>query len=209
MKLNKIEKFLMNNPIREAIQRWYETPLLQDLGGDVKGLNVLEIGCGRGVATEILLERFEAAHVHAVDLDPDMIAKARTRLAAYPQSRLTLQVADVTALDLPDASVDAVFEFAILHHVEDWQAGVAEIRRVLKPGGRFFFQDVTRHALDKLFYRLFMQHPQENRFDAEQFVRELERHQLVVGTSFVERNGGDFIFGVGQCVRAEANRRAA
>jgi len=40
-----------------------------------------------------------------------------------------------------------VFDFAILHHVEDWRAALADIARVLRPGGRFSFEEVTATAL--------------------------------------------------------------
>jgi 2-polyprenyl-3-methyl-5-hydroxy-6-metoxy-1,4-benzoquinol methylase len=49
MKLNSVETLLMNNPVRAYLQRFYEAPLLMKLGGQVEGLRVLEIGCGRGV----------------------------------------------------------------------------------------------------------------------------------------------------------------
>ena len=58
MKMNRIEKLAMNNPIRALIQRYYETPLLERLGGRVEGMHVLEIGCGRGVGTEIIFKHF-------------------------------------------------------------------------------------------------------------------------------------------------------
>ncbi len=54
MKLNAIEKTLMNNPARSLIQRRYEAPLFVRLGGRTDGERVLEIGCGRGVGTEII-----------------------------------------------------------------------------------------------------------------------------------------------------------
>jgi trans-aconitate methyltransferase len=45
---------------------------------------VLEIGCGRGVGTEIILERFGARRVFAFDFDPTMVKRARRRLARFP-----------------------------------------------------------------------------------------------------------------------------
>ena len=77
MILNSFEKTLMNNPIRAALKRRFETPLLEELGGRVEGECVLEMGCGRGVGTEIVLSRFGAAHVDAFDLDSDMVERAR------------------------------------------------------------------------------------------------------------------------------------
>ena len=104
MLLNAVEKALMNNPVRSFLQRWYEAPLLQQLGGRTEALQVLEVGCGRGVGTEIILERFGAASVHAFDLDPDMVGKARRRLAAYGSERVRLFVGDAAAIAADDES---------------------------------------------------------------------------------------------------------
>jgi ubiquinone/menaquinone biosynthesis C-methylase UbiE len=197
MKMNRIEKLAMNNPFRAMIQRRYEAPLLEKMGGRVEGMRILEVGCGRGIGTELLFKRFGAKEVHALDVDPDMIAKARRRLSAYSAERLKLAVGDVTALNAEDGTYDAVFDFWIIHHVPDWQKAISEIRRVLKPGGRFFFQEVTSHALNRLFYRLFLDHPSENRFSGQQFVSELERNGIAVGNRKAERFFGDFVFGIG------------
>ena len=198
MKLNRVEKVLMNNPVRLMIQRWYEVPLLQRLGGSVGGLRVLEVGCGRGVGTQLLFEEFGAREVHAFDFDPEMVELARRRLAKYPTERLHLTVGDVTAIQEESASFDAVFDFGIIHHVPDWPAAVAEVNRVLRPGGRFFFEEVTSHALDRWFYRTFLEHPSENRFSTTQFVVEVERRGMLVGQDYVERFFGDFVIGVGR-----------
>ena len=77
MKMNRVEKALMNNPIRAFFQRNLEVPLLEKLGGRVEGLSVLEVGCGRGVGTEQILTRLGARKVHAMDVDPDMVRLAR------------------------------------------------------------------------------------------------------------------------------------
>ena len=143
MKMNWVEKFLMNNPIRAAFHVHVEAPLLERLGGRTEGLRVLEVGCGRGVGTEQIFRRFGAASVFAMDIDEDMVARARARLQGFPADRLRIEVGDVTAIDAEDASFDAVFDFAIIHHVPDWQAAVAEIRRVLKPGGRLVVSDIV------------------------------------------------------------------
>ncbi len=96
MKMNRVEKFLMNNPIRAAFQVWIEAPLLERLGGRTEGLRVLEVGCGRGVGTEQIFRRFGAQSVYAIDVDPDMIAKARRRLSHFPAERLKVEIGDVT-----------------------------------------------------------------------------------------------------------------
>jgi ubiquinone/menaquinone biosynthesis C-methylase UbiE len=195
MKLNAVEKALMNNPARAALQRRYEAPLLRRMGGDVSGLRVLEIGCGRGVGTEIILRDFGAAHVTAFDLDPEMVKLAQKRLARH-DGRVHLAVGDAAAIQAPDDSFDAVFDFAIIHHVPDWQRAVSEVRRVLRPGGRFFFEEVTKQALERWLYRTFLEHPTENRFTGAEFIAELERQGLRVGENFAYRYLGDFVLGV-------------
>lgn len=196
MKMNAIETALMNNPVRAAIQRHYEAPLLERLGGRTQGERVLEVGGGRGVGTEIILERFGAAHVTAFDLDPAMVQRAARRLRRHLPGRVALSVGDVTAIESPDGEFDAVFDFGIIHHVPDWRTALGEIARVLRPGGRFYFEEVTRHALQRWSYRTFLLHPTHDRFSGEEFVAGCTVAGLDVDSRSVERFFGDFIFGV-------------
>ncbi|MEO8434605.1 MAG: class I SAM-dependent methyltransferase [Pyrinomonadaceae bacterium] len=203
MKLNHVEKALMNNPVRALVQRRHEAALMERFGGRVEGGRVLEIGCGRGVGTEIIFERFGAREVHAFDVDPDMIARARARLGGYSADRLRIFIGDAAAIEAEDGSYDAVFDFGIIHHVPAWQRAVAEVARVLKPGGRFFFEEVTKRALDRWLYRTFLEHPKTNRFSAREFIAELERQGIFVEGNQAEWFFGDFIVGVGRRVSGE------
>lgn len=196
MKLNQIEKALMNNPLRAALQRYYETPLLLRLGGRLDGLSVLEIGCGRGVGTEIILTRFGASFVLAFDLDPEMVQLAQERLRRFGD-RVRVEVGDAAALPTEDKQFDAVFDFGIIHHIPEWRRGVREVARVLRPGGGFFFEEVTKHALDRWFYRTFLDHPNEDRFTGDAFVAECEREGILIHGNYAHRFFGDFVIGVG------------
>ncbi len=178
MQLNFAERLLVNNPVRSLVQRVYECPLLQKLGGSIEGLSVLDVGCGRGVGVELLLDQLGAAHVYGIDLDPKQIERATKRLTSRFDGRFTLSVGGVERLPFESEMFDAVFDFGMLHHVPVWQKGVAEIRRVLKPGGRLFFEEVTRKALESWLYRTFLQHPVENRFSEADFVDELCRQHF-------------------------------
>lgn len=197
MKLNFVEKALVNSRARAYAQRRFEAPLLERLGGLVTGGRALEVGCGRGVGTEIIFERFGAREVHAFDIDAGMVGQARRRLARYLPDRLSLGVGNATAIDEEDASFDAVFDFMIVHHVPEWQRAVSEIARVLRPGGRFFFEEVTRQALNRWTYRAFFDHPKENRFSGDEFIAELGRQGIAVNGGCEERCSGDFVIGVG------------
>ncbi|MGC5262281.1 class I SAM-dependent methyltransferase [Streptomyces cyaneofuscatus] len=205
MLMNRIEKAAINNPARRALQRLYEVPTLLKLAGGPlpPGAKAAELGCGPGYGTRLILDRFGAAHVDAVDLDPYMITRARRRLASQ-KHRVRLAVGDATdlstAFGAPDGAYDAVFDFAIIHHIPDWRSALAEAARVLKPGGVFVFEEVTAHALARPTYRRLFAHPTEDRFSAEQFLEQLPRHGLAVRSSLT-RIQGDYLLGV--AVRAD------
>lgn len=199
MLMNKAETALVNSPPRRWLQRFYETQVLLRFGGRLlPGARALEIGCGSGYGTQLVLERFGAASVDAVDLDPAMIERASRRLADYGD-RVRLAQGSATdlraALDAEDGGYDAVFDFGIVHHIPDWRAAIAEVARVLTPGGRFYFEEVTAHALARPIYQRLFDHPTEDRFTAEQFLNELAHHGLAVLGSLT-RISGDYLLGV-------------
>ena len=178
----------MNSPVRALLQRRYEAPLLKRLGGRTEGLRVLDIGCGRGVGTEIIFKQFGAREVHAFDLDPETVEQARHRLSGYSSDRLKLAVGDATVITAEDESYDAVFDFGIIHHVPNWQKAVSEIRRVLRPHGRFFFfMEVASLTRERRLYRKLFVYQKENRFSKESLVAELEGQGITVGDNTVER----------------------
>jgi SAM-dependent methyltransferase len=101
------------------------------------GARVLDVGTGPGHLIDRLLDR--GLRVSGIDLDPAMIDRASRRLAG----RADLTVADVAALPYPDASFDAVVTTLSMHHWTDAGAGLAEIARVLRPGGTALVYDLA------------------------------------------------------------------
>jgi ubiquinone/menaquinone biosynthesis C-methylase UbiE len=195
MKLNLAERLLVNNLARAAVQMFYEGPLLRRLGGTVQGGSVLEIGCGRGAGIEVIFRQFGAAHVYGLDLDPLQIERARKRLESKYAGRVSFMQGDAEQLPFADASFDAVFDFGALHHVPNWQRSIAEVRRVLKPGGKFFFEEVTRAALGRWICRKFFVHPAENRFSESEFLAELEIHGFKSVAPLSRKLFGDIFIG--------------
>ena len=202
MLMNQMETALINSPPRRWLQRWYEVPWLRRLGGTLPAnARVLEIGCGPGYGTRLILEQFGAAHIDALDLDPAMIARARRRLTGY-RDRVRLHTGDAAdlraSIGADDGSYDAVFDFAIVHHIPAWRTAVAEIARVLRPGGTFYFDEVTARALARPTYRALFEHPTDDRFTAEQFLAELHHHGLHAGEQWRTPIGGDYLIGAAQ-----------
>ncbi len=173
MILNRIEFALMNNPVRTAVQRHCEVRQLLRMGGPLKGGHVLEIGCGRGVGTELILTHFGADSVDAFDLDPKMVALAERR---FESRRLPVRfwVGDATRISARDNAYDAVFDFGIIHHIPDWRQALKEVYRVLKPGGVFYAEEVLRPVILNPVIRRLLDHPLEDRFDSGRFLKELE-----------------------------------
>lgn len=158
----------MNNPVRAAVQRRFEAARLMRIGGAMEGGMALEIGCGRGIGAELILDIFGADTVDGFDLDPRMVAQARVRLAPRAP-RTQLWVGDATAIPAPDTTYDAVFDFGVVHHVPRWRLALAEVRRVLKPGGRFYAEEVVGPFLSNPIVRRLFEHPQSDRFNTDEF----------------------------------------
>lgn len=177
MLLNQFEYALMNNAIRGAVQRYFEAARLLRLGGPMQGGAALELGCGCGIGAELILDVFGAESVDAFDFDPRMVALARRRLRGRG-NRVRLWTGDATAIAAPDGRYDAVFDFGIIHHVPDWRAALGEVKRVLKPGGRFYAEEVFRRFLCHPVWRHLFRHPQQDRFDRGEFESALAEYGL-------------------------------
>jgi SAM-dependent methyltransferase len=117
------------------------------------GARVLEVGCGPGHLS-LRLARRHGFEVTGLDLDPAMIARARAnadRPGTGDQHRPEFLVGDVAALAFPDRSFDLVISTLSMHHWADPAAGLGEIGRVLRPGGRALIWDFRPGVRPHLF----------------------------------------------------------
>ena len=98
------------------------------------GKVVLDLGCNTGYGTRMIAKRCEA--ITGVDVSPRAIEEARAKFGA---ENITYQVVEGGRLPFEDASFDVVVNFQVLEHVEDPGAFLADIKRVLGPGGTGIF----------------------------------------------------------------------
>ena len=120
--------------------RYFEESIYGALDFD-KAKNLLEIGCGVGAQTEILLERFPDLHIQAIDASPEQIYRAKEHLKPF-EDRVTLSQGDAMNLKFENDSFDAAFLCWFLEHVQDPIDILSEARRVLKPNGQIFCNEV-------------------------------------------------------------------
>ena len=113
--------------------RIYHVQLLLEYFGDLSGRRILDAGCGKGRFARILHERYPKAQLHALDL-------AEAMLRCVPAG-ISASAGSLTALPFASESFDCAYATESLEHAVDIETAVAELCRVLKPGGRLVIID--------------------------------------------------------------------
>lgn len=155
MKLSDVEFRAMQSLWRKWGQTYFELPLFQRMGLDVKDKDILEIGCGNGYGG-YLLNQLQPKSYIGLDVMEEQIEIARRK---YPQYHFIVQdAADLSRFT--NNSKDVVIIFGVLHHIPEWRKTIDEIARVLKPDGGTLFLEEPR-GLDVKFFDFFFRwgHP--------------------------------------------------
>jgi len=110
--------------------------------------NLIEVGCGVGAQTAILLERFPQLRVTGVDISPEQLKRAKEHLKSeIARGRVELVPSRAQTLPFPDNSFDAAFSTWFLEHVQNPVEVLNEIRRVLKAGAYIHLHEVLNATL--------------------------------------------------------------
>ena len=146
MKLGKLEKVLVNRMAKRNIKTVERLLSQIDLRNVEK---VLEVGCGIGMLTSYLVEKYKWK-VTGIDLDPEQIERAKKD--NKENEKLIFLEADVTKLSFENNEFDMVLSFDVLHHIPNWDKALNEIIRVLRPKGFYILNDL---ALPRFTARIF------------------------------------------------------
>ncbi len=111
-----------SRPVAEAALAWLGLP---------PGLTWLDVGCGTGALTEVILEAADPREILGADPSGDFIATAAAQIA---DPRVRFAIGDARALPVPDDAYDVVVAGLVLHFVPDPQAAVVEMTRAARDG---------------------------------------------------------------------------
>jgi len=181
------EAMLENSPLRPLVRERYEVKPLRDATDIGTIPHALHIECKDGNPTSLIMKHFDIKKVSAIDRDEGLIAAAR---AKREFEGISFSVGDVCALEFADGSFDAVFDLAELHNYADWECGVSEIGRVLKPGGLLLLEELSlesfAHAAGR-FFKAMTEHPYDRMFTADDFRKSVAANGLEI-QHFEQRN---------------------
>lgn len=158
------------------MRAFHTSATLIGLHDSVRGGHALGIGRGQDYRITTCLERAGAAAVDVIDLKP---ADRRAPLACL------------------EAGYDIVGDFAVIQFLSRWRVAVAQVARILRPGGLFHFEVFTPRALERPAVRLLFERCGAEHFTSEDFLRELDLNGLpLVWRATRER--GQLLMGVAQ-----------
>ena len=135
-----------NEEGRNTRQASLEIPLMVRALGLPTGGRVLEVGCGRGVALPVLARLLRPSRLAALDIEPAFLMEAGDRLEAEGIAA-ELVPGDVRRMPFPDDSFDLVVDFGTCYHIARPEVALAEIARVMAPGGLFVHETPVSQLL--------------------------------------------------------------
>jgi len=128
---------------------------------------ILDVGCGTGRLLGLAQSRFPGAKLAGVDAAIEMVRQAQ---ASNPGGAIQFQQAMAEELPFPDESFDLVFSTMTFHHWGDQSRGIAEIARVLTPGGRWLLAEFVASGFVGLIRKVVRLHQFPERADLQELL---------------------------------------
>jgi tRNA (cmo5U34)-methyltransferase len=115
-----------------------------------KAQHVLDVGCGAGNYTLMLLQKIPGMDCSLIDLSAPMLERARQRVSAATRGKIETIQADVRELDIGESRFDIILAAAVLHHLRadaEWESVFAKFFRCLRPGGAIWISDLIEASV--------------------------------------------------------------
>lgn len=127
--------------------KFQETTIYRDIDYG-KSKDILEVGCGVGAQSEILLRRFPDINLTGIDLNPKQLESAKASLAnlTYAKDRYSLQEMNAQQMSFSSNQFEGAFLCWVLEHVPEPEKVLAEVRRVLRPGSKVYITEVMNSS---------------------------------------------------------------
>jgi ubiquinone/menaquinone biosynthesis C-methylase UbiE len=164
-KMKFLEKSLINSYADYIFHKYFV------IGKHFKDLHipgnkkVLEIGCGVGITTELLMPKVPDSEYTSLDYDIEQVKLARQNSKI---SDVKIVQGDATNFEYEDNTFDVIFEIFTFHHIVDFKKALQETYRILKKGGRFYLIDMPTKS-DYLYLKLWQGQPAD--FSREEFTK--------------------------------------
>jgi ubiquinone/menaquinone biosynthesis C-methylase UbiE len=129
-----LTEFMRQAPMQPATNYWRSHEVQEVIQFGLPAGTGLDLGCGDGHLMSIILDHVGPRELVGVDLD-----QAETAIANERQTYKQVETASAGALPFKDSSFDFVFSNSVLEHIPDIDSVIAEVARVLRPGGTFLF----------------------------------------------------------------------
>jgi SAM-dependent methyltransferase len=135
-----------NDEGRNTRQSQLEIPAMVRAMGIPIGARILEVGCGRGIALPVLDRLCSPRRLVGLDIDPELLVEAAANLREHGTTA-ELCTDDVRRMPFADGAFDVIIDFGTLYHIAKPEAALAEIARVLAPGGMFVHETKASQLL--------------------------------------------------------------
>ena len=135
-----------NEEGRNTRQSQLEIPALVRALSLPTDVRILEIGCGRGIALPVLDRLCGPRRLVGLDIEEELLVEAADNLREHG-TRAELHCGDVRQMPFGDEAFDVIIDFGTLYHIARPQAALAELARVLAPGGTFVYETKVSQLL--------------------------------------------------------------
>ncbi|MCF6324770.1 MAG: class I SAM-dependent methyltransferase [Gammaproteobacteria bacterium] len=130
---------------------------------------LLDVGCGQGASFPLLEQYFAPQSICAVDVDPALLKVAELS-GENCRCEVGVHLGSVKKLDIPDDTFDMIFCHQLIHHISFRELAMAEIYRVLKPGGLLLLSESCQHFLHVYWVAWLFRHPKMEQKTAEGYI---------------------------------------